>query len=156
MSTTVLARPSKSVAVTVIGLITLLLGTTYAAFGAYLAIAGAEAAKQFVGGGGDEAAGGFGPILAIIFEMVAILGICLVIAGLPTMAAGLGVLLRQQWGRVLTFVVAGLVLLLGLSTFAISQRDAVVIGLGAVQVLYAVLVFVVLSQNGAEFARSRN
>jgi hypothetical protein len=140
--------------VTLIGLSTLLWGVVYVGIGVYLTIAGGNAAKRFVGGGGEDMAGGLGPFLAIIFELIAFVGICLILAGAAAMVAGLGVLLRKQWGRILTFVVSGLVLLLGLCIVTAYQEGAGVIALGAAHVLYAVLVIVVLGMNGSEFARN--
>jgi hypothetical protein len=149
MSIAATAGPSKNVAVTVIGLITLLLGGSYAALGGLLIFAGAdwlehsskEPMVQVI------ALGGIVPALLIVlggaFLLPAILGLL----------GGSGVLLRQQWGRILTFILAVAAILLGL-VWVVDQQAAN-IAVGAAQILYGILAFVILIINRAEFSRPR-
>jgi hypothetical protein len=76
--------------------------------------------------------------------------------------AGVGVLLRKQWGRILTLVLAALALQFYLfALISVAQEpvgDAhgslktIVIVIAAAQVLYATLAFIILVKNGAEFS----
>jgi hypothetical protein len=151
MRNAALARPRKSVAVTVLGLSTLLLGVAYAALGGWLIFAGADMLMhpskdpwvQII------TIGGFVPALVIA------LGVAFLPPGILGLLGGLGLILRQQWGRILTFIVAVVPILLGLIWVVGSNWDATDIAVGAVQLLYGILAFVILIMNGAEFSRPR-
>src|SRR6185437_851772 len=111
-------EPNTWVAVTLLGLITLLLGGAYAALGGCLILAGAG---WFGPPGGDPwvqiiALGGIVP------AMIILLGIAFLAQGLLGLLAGLWVLLRKQSGRILTFILGVLAILLGLAW--VSGGDA--------------------------------
>ena len=69
--------------------------------------------------------------------------------------AGLGALLRRQWGRILTLIMSVLAILWGLAALGAYEKGTSYIAFGAAQILYAVLAFVILVKNGAEFSRPR-
>jgi fumarate reductase subunit D len=151
MRTTSPAAPSNRVAVTVLGLITLLLGGAYAALGGQLILAGASWAGQ---SGGDP----WGPVATLFGILPALLiavGVAFLPLGLLGLLAGAGVLLRKPWGRILTFILAVLAIQLGLVWVGGGDQDATDIVLGAAQVFYGILAFVILIGNGAAFFRAR-
>jgi hypothetical protein len=148
MSTAPPAEPSKSIAVTVIGLLTLLLGGAYATLGGCFVFVGLAGVARLE----DDPAGGFGPILQILAGFVAVVGVALLLQGVPGMLAGLGVLFRKQWGRRLTLILAVLAFLWGLASLGVSQT-APYIAFGVTQILYSGLAFVILIRNSAEFSR---
>jgi len=139
------AGPRKSVAVTVLGVITLLLG------------------------GAAVALGGFGVVawlttLAPWRGAFLVAGVPALLLGVLALVAGLGALLRKQWGRILTLVLAGLSLLsallhllslLSLSLSAGPSQLSVLLPhflLAVGAALPGVLAFVILIRNGAEFS----
>jgi hypothetical protein len=140
MSTAVRGGPTNHVAVTFLGVLTLLVRAAYAGFGGWLIFAGTSWFGQPREDPWQEMAGlfGIGPALVII------VGLAFLPAGVLGLLAGLGVVLRKQWGRVLTFNLAGLAVLLGLLWVGGSDHDAPDIAVGAVQVLYGILAFVIL------------
>ncbi len=74
-------------------------------------------------------------------------GIAFLPLGILGLLAGLGVLLRKQWGRILAFVLATLAVLLGLIWFSGVENvieDTTDVGLGAAQLLYGILAFLIL------------
>jgi hypothetical protein len=85
-----------------------------------------------------------------------------VLQGILGILAGSGSLLRLQWGRIMTFILATVGLLWALdSTFAyLHQEDtyrwkALLIPFAAIQVVYAIPAFVILFKNGVAFAQPR-
>lgn len=149
MSNAATAGPSKTVAVTALGLITVLLGGVYAALGGIVIYTGAAALKKLQ----DDPAGGFGFLLRFLAGFVAVIGVALLVQGVFGILAGLGVLGRSQWGRVLTFIWSVLVILGGLASLAFSDQGATYLAAGAVQLLYGALAFVILIKKRAEFTR---
>ncbi len=152
MSNAALAKPGCSVAVTVLGLCTLLLGCVYAAFACWAIFAGADsllhpskdAMVQII------ALGGIVPALMIV------LGVAFLILGILGLLAGFGVLWHKPWGRILTFILAAATVQLGLLWLSGVQdviQDSTDIVVGAAQILYGILATVILVMNGAEFAR---
>jgi hypothetical protein len=150
-ATSPLTRTSHGVAVTVLGLVTLLVGAGYGAFACSAIFAGAD---WFVHPSKEPmvqvvALGGIVPGLIVLFGMaflpLGVLGLC----------AGVGVLWRKQWGRVLTFILAVVAILLGLLWLGGSELEPTDIAIGAGQLLYGVLALVILFTYGAEFSRSR-
>jgi hypothetical protein len=149
MSYVALARPSKTVAVTVIGALTLFLGGYCAAFGGWAIFAGAdwfahpskEPLVQVIALGG------------IVSALIIVFGAVFLLLGILALLAGLGVLWRKQWGRILAFIVAAVAILLGLVWVGGSDQEVFDIAVGAVQILYGILAFVVLIMNGVEFSR---
>ena len=144
------AERNTSVAVTVVGLTTMLWGGAQITLGAFCDLPG----NNWMSGG----AGGFAPVRWIVGEASGV-GSALVLQGIVAMLAGLGVLLRLQWGRVLTFIVAMVAVLWALDAVDATQHQGddyqcktVLIPFAAIQVLYGVLAFVILIRNGAAFA----
>jgi hypothetical protein len=143
------ARSGKSGAVTAIGLATLVVGSGYSILGVCLLFAGTDMAARL----GQDPAGGLGPLLQILAGFLTVLGGVFVAQGVPGMLGGWGVLLRRSWGRILALLLAALAVLWGLVFLVISQGDAILIALGAVQILYGILAFVVLL--GGVFSANR-
>jgi hypothetical protein len=141
----------KTVAVTVIGLITLLLGGAYAVLGGQLIWAGASWAGRADG----DPWGQFASLFGIIPALLIVVGVAFLLPSLLGLLAGSGALLREQWGRILTLILAGLAMPLGVVWMAAANQNAADIALGAAQVLYGILAFVILIGNGAEFSRLR-
>lgn len=155
MSTATLAGPSNSVTVTVVGLITLLWGGAGAAYGGFIIFAGGDLAVRMQD---DAAAGGFAFLVRLIADFMIVIGVAVLLQGVLGMLAGLGILLRKPWGRILTFIMAVLAILWGLlflSGYQDPDPSYTEIAIGAAQVLYGILALVVLIMNGAEFSRSR-
>jgi hypothetical protein len=71
--------------------------------------------------------------------------------------AGLGVLWRKQWGRILTFILAILAVIVGLLLLNANMQDAggdgALISFGAAEILFGILASVSLIKHGAEFFR---
>src|SRR5258707_393154 len=93
MPTVVPAEASKSVAVTAIGLVTLLCGGGYAALGGRLILAGAGWFVQPDPNPWKQIGAWFG-FGAVLFIAV---GMFFVLLAIPVLVAGLGVLWRKQW-----------------------------------------------------------
>ena len=151
MSNAELQSRSKSVAVTIIGLTTLLLGAAYAAVGGWFVFAGADWLEHPSQDPWVQtfALGGLVPIVIIL------LGIAFLMPGILGLLAGSGVLARKPWGRILTYIFAVPAILLGLLWISGVQdvvQDATDLAVGAVQMLYGIMAFVVMILNGAEFS----
>jgi|SRR5579864_162052 len=138
-------RPRKTVAVTVIGLLTLLLGGTYAVTGGGLIFAGSAMANDPNGRG----------LLEVLGGMLAAVGGAFQLQGVPMLLGGFGVLLRRQWGRILTLIMAVLAILWGVASMAAYDKGVSYVVFGAAQILYSILAIVVLVKNGPEFSRRR-
>jgi hypothetical protein len=154
MSTTVPTGASKSVAVTVIGLITLLCGGGYAALGGNFILGGAA---WFVQPDPDMGVV-LGAWLTLGAAFLVVVGVLFLLFSSVVLLAALGVLWRKQWGRILTFIVAVLAILLGLLCLGGVQdviQDATVLALGVAQVLYGILALVILSMKRADFSGPR-
>jgi hypothetical protein len=160
------AGASKSVAVTVIGLLTLLCGGGYVALGADFILGGAgwflHPDPELVRVQPEPDMGIIlGAWLTLGAAVLVVVGILLVLLGLLVLLAALGVLWRKQWGRILTYVVAVLAILLGLLCLSgvYGAQDVVqvttVLALGVPQVLYGILALVILSIRRADFSGSR-
>jgi hypothetical protein len=153
MSSTAPSGLSKSIAVTVLGLLTLLWGGAHAAWGGWIIFAGADLGVRMQD---DAAAGGFAYLLRLLADFMIVVGVAVLLQGALGMLAGWGDLLHKPWGRILTFIVAVLAILWGLLFLSGYQRNVdSEIALGAAQVLYGVLALVILITNGAEFSRLR-
>lgn len=157
---TAAAGPEKSVAVAVIGLITMVWGGSYAALGGSF-IFGATA--MILKHPGDDR-GGLADVdhwVASMFARLATgIGAVLLLQGVVGLVAGLGVLWRKPWGRILIFLLAMLAILWGLlfagGAFAGAfEQGAIALALGAAQLLYGIFAIVILIQKGAEFSRPR-
>jgi hypothetical protein len=152
MRTAVSIGPSSRIALTVLDLITLLLEVAYAALAGQLILAGASWARRFEGDPRGPVATlfGFGPALLIA------VGVAFLPLSLPGLLAGSGALLRKQWGRILTFSLAVLTILLGLLWLGGGDQDVTDIAIGGAPLSYGILAFVILIRKGAEFTRPRS
>lgn len=152
MSTVAETGASKSVAVTVIGLIALLCGGGYVALGGCLILG---AVGWFMHPDPDpwkqiSAWFGLGAVLTVV------IGVLFLLLGFLVLLASLGVLWRKQWGLTLMFLVAVLAILLGLVWLSGVEdvlQDATDLALGITQVLYGILALVILSIKRTEFSR---
>ena len=145
MSTTPAAGASNTVAVTVLGLITLLIAGVYLAIGGVLTWGGAAMA--------NDPAAGWGPLLEVFAVLTAVLGVLFLLQGVLGLLAGWGVLKRKRWGRLLTFPLAVLAVMWGLAFQEANSNSS--IALGAAQLLYGAFALVVLIRNGDKFSRLR-
>jgi hypothetical protein len=153
--------PGKGVAVTAIGLFTMFWGGSYVALGGSF-ILGATA--MITKHPGDDR-GGLADVdhwVASIFARLAtVIGALLLLQGVVGILAGLGVLWRKQWGRIVTFILAILAILWGLLFISGAfegcsfEQGPTNIVVGGVQLLYGILALVILIQRGAEFSRPR-
>jgi hypothetical protein len=150
MSSIMPARASKNLAVTVIGLITLLCGVGYLALGGDLIYGGAS---WFVHP--DPAVGPIlGTWLTLGASVLIVVGVLFLLLGAVVLLAAVGVLWRKQWGRILTFMVAVPAILLGLLCLSGVRdvvQDATVLAIAVTQILYGILALVVLSTERADF-----
>jgi hypothetical protein len=148
--------PTKSLAVTLIGVFTILWGAAEAVWGGCLTFAGADLGARMKD---DSAAWGFAFLLRFLADFMIVAGVVILLQGVLGIVAGLGVVLRKPWGRVLTFIMAVLAIGWGLLFLSSYQGDAdldiVQIVLGAAQVLYGILAIVILIAKGSEFSQPR-
>jgi len=154
MSNLAFAAASKNVAVTVLGLLTLLLGISYASLGGWMMMAGTGWFMEHDPDPGKQLGAWFGLGAALII----VIGIPFAMLGIVVVLAALGVLLRKSWGRMLTFAVAGMAILLGLLWISGVEdvlQDSTDIAIGACQILFGILALVILITKGAEFSRPR-
>jgi hypothetical protein len=135
-------------AVTAIGILTILWGGIYAVLGGLLAFAGDSLWGNL---DPNDPVGGFGPILKILAGLMVVVGVVWLLQGIPSVLAGWGVLLRKQWGRIPTFLVA--LLAMFWSLFLLFSNDIQLIVIGAIQFLYGILAFVILIVNRKEFSQ---
>ena len=141
--------PDKSPAVTVVGLATLLWGGAYAALGGQFIWAGASWAER----AGDDPWGPLATFFGLLPALVIAVGVASLLLGLVGLLAGVGLLLRKPWGRVLSFPLSVAAILVGLVWVGGGDQRATEIALGVAQILFGVLTFTVLVRNGAEFSR---
>src|SRR5688500_13769788 len=118
---TAMPTPGKSAAVTIVGLITLLVGGAYAALGGGFLFTGAAAVRELQG----DPAGGLGPVLQVLAGFLAVIGVAFLFSGVLGVSAGLGVLMRRQWGRLLAFLVAAVAGVWGLLTLVFADQGAI-------------------------------
>jgi hypothetical protein len=150
--------PNKNVAVTAVGLITLLFGFGYAASGGLLIFGGAFLVAQ-----PEDPVWGFHHLGRFIGYVAVVIGILMLLLSVLGIFAGVGVLLRKPWGRILGIILAvlatlhgtNLVISLGFSANAESKTGVVlgIISFGAGHILYGLLAVVILIKNGAAFSR---
>lgn len=139
----------KSLAVTVVGLLTILWGGAYIFLGGAVALAGEQILNNV---GPNDPLGGLAPILQIVASLLVVLGVLWVLQGVPAILAGVGVLLRKPWGLVLTLLAA--LLAMFWSSFLLFSSDTQLIAIGSAQFLFGVLVFVILIARRKEFSRA--
>src|SRR5262245_40996489 len=126
MSTGIGTRTHRSVAVTVVGVATLLLGVGYTILSSVFIYSGVHAAQTLPD---DDATQGWAPLLAFVSGIVALIGVLFVAPGVLGITAGAGVLCRKPWARVLTFLVAAVALLWGVAFLALSDHGGTLIAL---------------------------
>jgi len=132
--------------VTAVAVVNFILGGLNALCGGLLLLSGGVVAgvgaARAAGGGAEGAAAA-----TVIGGLLVVLGVVSLILSIPTIVAGVGVLKRRQWGRVLTLILGGLSGLIGLSLLIRMQAG------GLLQLAYCVFVYVVLlnSKYAAEF-----
>jgi len=100
-----------------------------------------------------------GGLFGILPGLFIVVGIAFLPAGILGLLAGYGVLLRKEWGRILALILAVLAILLGLIWISGVEdivQDAKVFVLGASQILYGVVAFLILLTKGDEFSRDRD
>ena len=155
---TLASHSRKSLAVTTVGLLTLLWGAAHAIVGGCFLLGGRDLLASL-----RDPAGGaplLFPLLLVLADLMLMIGAILLFLGLPGILAGSGILFRKSWGRILTIVIAVPILLLGivvLGLSAISIRgeasDGIALLLGGAEFAYGVFAIVILATNGADFAR---
>ena len=141
------AQSPPSGMVTAVGVVNFLLGGLNALCGGVLIMGGGLAA----GAGAASAAGGEPEAAAaatIVGGLIIVIGVVVLILSLPMIIAGVGIVKRRQWGRVLTLILRGILGVLGLLSLASAQPG------GLVQLAYCMFVFVVLlnAKYASEFA----
>jgi len=147
MSTGIATRAHRSVAATIVGFATLLLGIGYTILGTDFIYSGVHAAQTLPV---DDATQGWAPLLAFVSGIVALIGVLFVAPGVLGIAAGAGVLFRKPWGRVLTLLVAAVAILWGVAFIALSDHGSTLIALGVAQILYGVAAVVVMVRRSGE------
>lgn len=148
MSTPTPAPARNGIALPVLGLLTLLMGVAYAVAGGAIIIAMDDWLSQGEGQIANAFSGG-------MIDNYLIVGWLLLVPALLGLVAGLGLLLRKQWGRFLGFSFAGVAMLLGVILLARGAQEFEDVALGTVQVLFAILVGIVLVLKGAVFSTAR-
>jgi|GEM_PF-3191095 len=155
MSAVASAESGKSMPVMVIGLVTLLWGIAHVVWGGLLVLGGDALAKNLQP---DDPAGGLAPLLAILAGLMIVIGVGFLLLGGVSAFAGLGVLWRKQWGRILALLVAGLSLLMGLLSLTVYKPNAngngTLVTFAAVEILYGIATCVILIKNGRAFSQS--
>jgi hypothetical protein len=151
----------RSGAVTAVAIVNFVLGGLEVLFGLVIMIMGPAVASFITGVASDASKqSGMNPAEAEKFRqaasagggfltaVVGFIGVCFMIFGVPMILAGIGVLNRRQWGRILTLVLAVLSGLLALLNLISLNIVGLIINGG-----YAILAFVVLlnAKNAAEF-----
>jgi len=144
MSNTAPGSP-KSLSVTVVGLITPLLGVAYGIFGASVLSSGVAIANR-----PDEE--GCRTFLVLWGATGVVLGVIFLLHGVAIVFGGLGVLRRKQWGRDLTLFMAAITIPWGLALVGTYDRGTSHVACGAAQLVYSGLALVILVRNRTEFS----
>jgi hypothetical protein len=153
MSAFVPAGNSRSLPVTIIGVVCLLCGLGYLVVGGHLILGVAGWFAQ-----PDPDSQVIAPVALLAAPLLILFGVLFLVLGFVDVLAALGILLRKQWGRILTFVAAGLAIVLGLlwlSGVNDIVQDATDFAVGAVQILFGVAAIIILSIKRAEFSAPR-
>jgi hypothetical protein len=145
MTSTLPATTGKSVATSLIGLMTLLWGGVHAALGASFLLVWTDLL----------------PLDTDLSDRItiqrgvaylALFGVLFLVLGILAVAGALGLFSRKPWGRILTLIVAVLAISSGLCLDAVvpptsGVRDATDISFAVAQVVYGILAFAILSMN---------
>lgn len=143
-------HPARSRAVTVAGYGTLLWGVWNAVLGIG-AICGGIAWLT------HPADDPWWPVITffgVLPAIVIVIGVAFVLFGVLSVIAGIGVLRRKGWGRILALILAGLAVLTGAPALLVGSDGsgtATDIALVVTQLVYGVFALVVLATRGAEF-----
>jgi hypothetical protein len=143
------AGPNHTTGVTAVGLVTLLFGLAYGALGGSLVFVGDALAEPLRKG---DQAGGLAVGLWLVGVVASVAGALFLAQGVLGLLAGWGVLGRKPWGRVLALILAALAVLWGLLSLGAYAKGATYIVLGAAQLLYGTLAFIILIRSGQEFS----
>jgi hypothetical protein len=100
---------------------TILWGGAHAVLGGCLIFSGDAIEKNLRP---DDPAGGLAPVLWIMAGLMIVIGVVFLLLGVPGMLAGLGILWRKQWGRILAFIMAVPAIMVGLLTLSAYKQDA--------------------------------
>ena len=141
--------PAKSGAVTAVAIVNFVFGGLDLLCGLLVlvggaAVAGLVAVAGHEGGAGPEA----GTVAAVVGGLIIVFAVFQMLLGVPTILAGVGVLKRARWGRILTLVLGALSGVLAVfNLFSLDIRDAILHG-GYCAMVYAILLN---KQYAAEF-----
>lgn len=146
-----LGSASKSGAVTAVAVVNFVLGGLSIVCGGFMLLGGA-AVTSMMGQGGNVPGGEQLPAdvpAGMIGGIVMIMAVVIMILGVPMIIAGVGVVKRRQWGRILTLIlgaIAGILAVVNLINFNIV---GILVDGG-----YCALVFAILLQKqfAAEFS----
>jgi hypothetical protein len=152
MSSTMINRSDNEVAVWVMGLLTLLFGGGYSALGGSLVVAGVAAPAHARAAFGEDWAP-LATLFGVIPAIFIAIGVGFLLLGILLLLAGLGLLWRNELARILTLILAVFVILLGLVLALVGRHDVATIAVGAVQVIYGILAFVILISRRTEFGQ---
>jgi hypothetical protein len=151
MRAVVPAGSTRSLAVTVVGVMALLCGVGYLVLGGQLILA---VAGWFAQATPDPSKQVLAPIAVLAAPVLVLFGVLFLVLGILDLVAAFGVFLRKPWGRILTFVMAALAVVFGLlwlSGVRDVTQDATDLAIGVVQILYAIVAILVLTVKGGEF-----
>ena len=139
---------SRSLALTVLGGLTLLVGIAHAALAGSLIIGGSNIMRDPA----NDPDKGWGFVTQFFAGILVALGIALILEGILEIAAAAGVLYRKRWGQILMILVAVTSLGWGALFVSTAGEDAWATALGASHLLYGILAIVVLILRSGEFA----
>lgn len=147
------ANPARSRAVTVAGYGTLLWGV----WNAVLGVTAIYSGIAWLTNPGDDPWWPLITLFGLLPVIVIAIGVAFVLNGVLSVIAGIGVLRRKRWGRILALVLAGLAVLTGAPALFVSfdgSGTATDLALVVAQLVYAVFALVVLATRGGEFKPS--
>ncbi len=154
MAATMPTRARRSLAVTIVGVATLLLAAGYAVTGTGLILVGTGWLLEPAGDPWKQIATLFGMLTGVLLAI----GVVFVVLAMLVLLAALGLLRRQFGGLVLALGIAVLVILLGLLWLSGVENivdDATELAIGAAQILYGIVVLIILTAKRAEFGGQR-
>lgn len=144
-----------SAAVTIIGVLLLLWGGAHAPVGVYLVFGSDEFERNV---GQSDPVGGLAPVLHMLAGRMVLIGTVFLVQGATEILAGLGVLWRKPWGRILALVMEGWRIVVGLVSLSAynpkAAENAGPIAYGAAEILFGVLAVLILTIKGAGFSRA--
>jgi len=147
------ADTNRSRAVTAAGYGTLLWG----AWNAVLGVTAIYNGIAWLTHPGDDAWWPVATLFGVLPVIVIVIGVAFVLYGVLSVIAGIGVLRRKRWGRILALILACLAVLTGAPALFLSFDGSVTasdLALVVTQLVYAVFALVVLATRGGEFKPS--